>query len=65
MYTVIGNFIQANPEQVSQWMEILAISRYLERIADHCTNIAEDVEYMLSGQIHRHHSEEQKKLVLL
>ncbi len=56
MYSVIGEFIRENPDKVSLWMEVLAISRYLERIADHCTNIAEDVEYMLSGEIQRHHS---------
>lgn len=57
MYAVIGDEIKEDPVRVSQWMEVLAISRYLERIADHCTNIAEDVEYMLSGRIQRHHFE--------
>ena len=54
MYAVIGKHIQEDPEHVSPWMEILAVSRYLERVADHCTNIAEDVEYMVRGTIHRH-----------
>ncbi|MCF6238191.1 MAG: phosphate signaling complex protein PhoU [Candidatus Marinimicrobia bacterium] len=57
MYSVIGSFMQQDPEHVSLWLEILAVSRYLERIADHCTNIAEDVDYLLSGQINRHQSE--------
>ena len=38
-------------ESVIRW---LSISRSLERIADHATNIAEDVIYMLSGEIVRH-----------
>jgi len=38
-------------QKVIRW---LAVSRALERIADHTTNIAEDVIYMLSGQIIRH-----------
>ena len=54
MYTTVGNEIKLDPENVELWMEIQAVSRYLERIADHCTNIAEDVAYMVHGQIHRH-----------
>ena len=33
---------------------ILGVSRDLERIADHATNIAQDVIYMLEGEIVRH-----------
>lgn len=54
MYRTIGDKIKEHPDQVEAWMEVLGVSRYLERIADHCTNICEDVEYMLSGQIIRH-----------
>jgi phosphate transport system protein len=32
----------------------LAVSRNLERVADHATNIAEDVIYMAEGRIIRH-----------
>lgn len=54
MYQSVGDQIQADPKNVGIWMEILAVSRYLERVADHCTNIAEDVEYMVNGRIQRH-----------
>lgn len=56
MYEEVGNKMQATPEHVGLWMEIMAVSRYLERVADHCTNIAEDVEYMVNGRIQRHQS---------
>lgn len=54
MYATVGNAIKSDPDNVEMWMEIQAVSRYLERIADHCTNIAEDVEYMVHGNIQRH-----------
>jgi phosphate transport system protein len=38
-------------------LNLFSASRHLERIADHATNIAEDVVYMVEGQIIRHHPE--------
>jgi len=35
-------------------LRILATAKYLERIADHCTNIAEDVIYLVSGDVVKH-----------
>ncbi len=40
-------------------ISLFLISRHLERIADHTTNIAEDVIYMITGEIHRHRGETQ------
>jgi phosphate transport system protein len=43
-----------DPDRVSPLLTLLAVSRNLERIADHATNIAEDVIYMVEGKIIRH-----------
>ncbi len=47
-----------DPENINKLIHILGISRDLERIGDHATNIAEDIIYMIEGKIIRHHAEE-------
>lgn len=42
------------PARIPTLLTLLAVSRNLERIADHATNVAEDVLYMLQGRIVRH-----------
>jgi phosphate transport system protein len=44
----------AHPERTSALVHMLRVPRLLERIADHATNIAEDVIYMVNGEIVRH-----------
>ena len=46
--------IQKHPEQVVPLLKLLGACRNLERVADQATNIAEDVVYMVDGQIIRH-----------
>ncbi len=46
--------ILAKPENCSQYIHMLSISRNLERAADLATNIAEDVIYLARGEIQRH-----------
>lgn len=46
--------IRKNPERVGSLISLLSISRHLERIADHATNIAEEVIYLIEGIIQRH-----------
>lgn len=41
-------------ENVMQLIQVLTVSRFLERIADQATNIAEDVIYLVEGEIVRH-----------
>lgn len=55
MYDHVVEAVQANPGVMDEVIHFLSVSRYLERIADHAVNIAEDVIYMARGQIMRHH----------
>ncbi len=56
MYCQVTESIQKNPENLNCLIHLLTVSRNLERIADHATNIAEDVIYMIDGAIIRHHA---------
>lgn len=42
--------IAADGNQGSQWLDLLMVAKYLERIGDHATNIAEWVEYAILGK---------------
>jgi len=50
----IEDRIRRDPENVKQYLRLMAISRNLERIADLATNIGEDVIYLAQGKIIRH-----------
>jgi phosphate transport system protein len=52
------SFMEKNPQQIPQALWLLSVIRNLERIADHATNIAEDVLFMVKGIDVRHHNEE-------
>jgi len=54
VYKLAQEAIRKNPEYAEYYVSLISVSRNLERIADHSTNIAEDVIYMIEGEIVRH-----------
>jgi phosphate transport system protein len=54
IYDKIKEVIKVQPDRVGYLINLLFIARHLERIADHATNIAEEVIYMVEGEIPRH-----------
>jgi len=46
--------ITRSPDLLEPLLKLMHISRHLERIADHATNIAEDLIYLIEGRIVRH-----------
>ncbi|MFA6091361.1 MAG: phosphate signaling complex protein PhoU [Elusimicrobiota bacterium] len=46
--------MQSDPSTIQRGLDIILIARNLERIADHATNIAEDVIFMVAGRDVRH-----------
>jgi phosphate transport system protein len=59
---LIGH-MQRSPELVPAFMSFFSAVRQLERIADHATNIAEDVVYLIEGEIIRHHPVAEDRVV--
>lgn len=53
-YDLVKDAIKKEPDRANCLINLLLVSRHLERIADHATNIAEEVIYMVEGEIHRH-----------
>jgi phosphate transport system protein len=53
-YSQIKQAMREHPEEMTYLINLYLISRHLERIADHATNIAEEVIYLIEGEIVRH-----------
>jgi phosphate transport system protein len=62
MAEVMTVYMTQDPSSVSRALDLLLISRYLERIGDHATNIAEVTIFVVDGLDIRHHAD-QKRLV--
>jgi phosphate transport system protein len=61
MYIEVQRSIRQTPDRLEGLIHLLSASRHLERVADHATNIAEDVVYMVEGEIIRHHAEDYRQ----
>jgi len=51
------SFMEQDPRNIRQSVDLLSVVRNIERIADHATNIAEDVMFLAKGIDVRHHAE--------
>ncbi|MEO6213192.1 MAG: phosphate signaling complex protein PhoU [Vicinamibacterales bacterium] len=49
-------YMLSDPTKIEPSLDLILISRHLERIGDHATNIAEDVIFMVSARDVRHHA---------
>jgi phosphate transport system protein len=61
VFRILLTVMMENPRRISWGMEILLVSRNLERIADMATNIAEDVIFIVEARNVKHHAGEMLK----
>ena len=54
IFRVILTHIMADPGTVERALGLIFVSRALERVADHATNIAEDVVFLVEGRVVGH-----------
>jgi phosphate transport system protein len=58
VFRVLLTYMMADPATIERALGLILVSRHLERIADHATNIAEDVIFVVEAKDVRHHHEE-------
>lgn len=57
MFETLQSVMMRDPKAVERAVQVLSVSRHLERIADSATNIAEDIVFMVEGDIIRHRAD--------
>jgi len=57
VYDELVRYMEADPTVIRGCIHLMFVARNLERIADHATNIAEDVVFLVEGADVRHHAE--------
>jgi len=54
-------YMISDPKTITRAVHLVIVARCLERIADHATNIAEDVIFMVDALVIKHHADEKKE----
>jgi phosphate transport system protein len=54
-------YMISDPKTITRAVHLMIVARCLERIADHATNIAEDVIFMVDALVIKHHADEKKE----
>jgi phosphate transport system protein len=57
---VVTNYIKEHPERLEESLYILSMIRKLERVGDHCKNIAEEIIFNVEAKVVKHKSTKKK-----
>lgn len=58
VFRILLTHMMEDPHMIGAGMELFLVSRNLERVADHATNIGEDVVFLVEGKSIKHHAED-------
>ncbi len=56
LFRELLTYMMQDSKAITRAVNLILVSRHLERIADHATNIAEDVVYLVQGRTIKHHA---------
>jgi phosphate transport system protein len=54
-------YMTEDPQTITRAVHLIIVSRCLERIADHATNVAEDVIFMVDARVIKHHADDKEE----
>jgi phosphate transport system protein len=60
IYEELMQFMESDPSTIRRAVDLMFVAHNLERIADHATNISEDVLFLVKGIDVRHHAEDRR-----
>ena len=60
LFRELLTYMMQDPKNIEAAIDLILVARNIERIADHATNIAEDVIYLVEGKTIKHHVEERQ-----
>jgi phosphate transport system protein len=58
MFDILQSLMSRDPATIERAVQVLSVSRHLERIADSATNVAEDIVFMVEGEVIRHRQDD-------
>lgn len=58
---VIADFIRSHPDKIEEALYLISMIRKLERVGDHCKNIAEEIIFNIEAKVLKHKSKKRKE----
>jgi len=59
--TAVADYIRLHPEKIEEGLYIISMIRKLERVGDHCKNIAEEIIFNIEAKVLKHKSKKKKE----
>ena len=58
---IIADYIRAHPDKIEECLYLVSMIRKLERVGDHCKNIAEEIIFNIEAKVLKHKSKKKKE----